>query len=364
MIISDIKIKNYRNLLNLNFQFNSGLNIILGKNGHGKTNILEAINFISNLRSFRTNNFRSLINYDKELSKIELVSEDNKFSVIINNDGKFLKINNTIIKKTSDFIGKFHTVLFSPNDVYFFDQSARHRRSFFDLEISKIDAITKNNIVCYNHYLEERNILLKSKKIDFDLLEILDESNIIHQFSIYQARLKFIELLSKKTDDFFYKLSNLKINTKIVYYTHTNSNNFDEYKELVLNKLKNNYSKDILYQHTTMGIHRDNFNAYFNENLISLVASQGQKRLFVLAFKLALIEVINEYLNYYPIALFDDVLSELDLDHQFKFLNLCPKNIQTIMTTTHLQSFNKFSDKMSVFIVENGIIKQRRIINE
>lgn len=364
MLISQIKVKNYRNLINLNLEFNEGLNILLGNNGQGKTNILEAINFISNLRSFRTNNFRSLINYHNDLAKIELISDNTKYSVIINNDGKFLKINNSIIKKTSDFIGKFHSVLFNPNDVYFFDQSAKFRRSFFDLELSKIDNVTKYNIFKYDHYLSERNALLKNKKIDYNLLNVLDEANIESQFFIFQARSKLINKLSQITNDYFLKLTNLNIKTEILYQTHTMINNFDEYKNVVLQKLKDNYQKDSLYQHTTMGIHRDNFNAYFNNDLITLVASQGQKRLYVLAFKLALIDVIHEYLNYYPIALFDDVLSELDIKHQSKFLSLCPKNIQTIITSTHLQSFKNLARRMSVFVVDNGNIKQRRIINE
>ena len=133
MLIKDLRLKDYRNYTNYSLQFNPNLNIIIGKNGVGKTNILESIVVVSNTKSFRTLNDSDLIQKNKEYLTIDLNSDSNNYKVVINLNSKSLYLNNNLAKKTSDYIGKLNAILFKPSDLELFTDSPSERRKIVDL---------------------------------------------------------------------------------------------------------------------------------------------------------------------------------------------------------------------------------------
>ena len=165
MLVDSLKLNNYRNYKSNSFKFEKGLNIIIGKNGVGKTNILESLVVVSNTKSFRTLNDNDLIKKGTDYAKIDLLCDNNHLKVVISNNGKRLYINDIPIKKTSEFIGKLNCILFKPSDLNLFTDMPRDRRRLMDLEIGKASKEYLNALSRYNLLLKDKNKLLKEEKI-------------------------------------------------------------------------------------------------------------------------------------------------------------------------------------------------------
>lgn len=361
MKINTLSLSQYRNYTSFTGQFRDGLNVIVGQNGQGKTNLLESIYFLSTLRSFRTTQDKDLIQFDEDYFRInaEIFQQDSlqKYQLVVLKTGKSIKVNNTILKKSSDYLGLVNCVLFSPQDLSFFSDSPKVRRKFLDIESTKLSKKVLTHLNNYYKVLKERNALLKQTHVDEALLDILTQQLIDDMFVIVNYRSKLIEFLNQRTHELFNKISHKDHLIEFKYQTEINETDEQLFKELMLNKMNQNKSRDILFKMTHSGAHRDDLVTLMDSIDINSIASQGQKRLVLLAMKLALIEFIVLELNEPPILLLDDVFSELDSEHQQRFIDFCPQSIQTIITTTSVLDLKQ---EMTIFEIKNGQLETRR----
>ena len=336
MLIKEIKLNNYRNYSNAVIPLYPTLNIIIGPNGIGKTNILESVIVSSNTKSFRTLNDKELIKKEKEYSKIEINSDVGQLKVVINQTGKSLFINNNPIKKTSEYIGKLNAILFKPSDLELFNQSPKERRKLLDIELGKISKEYLLALLSYNKLLKDKNKLLKENNIDKNYLDLIDEKMIPYITNIINLREEFFRNINLWITNIYQTISNTDTKIEIVY---KKCSEIEDIKD----KLLKARDKDYFYHYATFGPHHDDYYFKFNDDELNSVASQGQKRMVFISFKFALIKYIQQLTNQTPVILLDDVLSELDLDNQNRLLRLLPKDAQIIITDTdiegiHLQS--------------------------
>ena len=331
MLIKTLSLNDYRNYTNYKVDFEPNLNIIVGSNGLGKTNILESIIVTSNTKSFRTLNDQDLIRKDAEYLKIELLSDTNEYKVVINNKNKSLYINNNLAKRTSDYIGKLNAILFKPSDLEIFTDSPSERREVLDLEIGKVNKNYLRSLLKYNSLLKDKNKLLKELQIDETLLNVIEESMIPNIKVIIEERNKFIENINSNINYYYSLISNTNSKIKINYKKCCE---IDEIKEtMILSKTKDEY-----YHYATFGPHHDDYCFTIDGYDVNSMASQGQKRMILIAFKFALINYIQSSINVTPILLLDDILSELDKDNQERLLKIIPNDMQVIITNTDINN--------------------------
>ena len=333
MLIRSIKLNNYRNYTNATFNFNPYLNIIIGKNGTGKTNLLESIVVTSNTKSFRTKLDQDLIKKNTDYTRIEVNTETNRYRVVINKNNKSLYIDNNLIKKTSDFIGKINAILFKPSDLELFTQSPNERRKLLDIEISKVSRRYITAILKYSHLLKDKNKLLKEDKIDEILLSVINEELEPLIQIIIEERQKFFQVINENISEMYSIISGKETKIEIKY------KKCSEIAE-IKNKIEESKEKDFYYHYTTYGTHHEDYDFIMNGYNINSVASQGQKRMVLIAFKFALIKYIENRTGQTPIVLLDDILSELDKDNQERLLNVIPQNTQIIITNTDIKNLN------------------------
>jgi len=331
MLVKSLKLNNYRNYTNENIIFDPNLNIIIGKNGSGKTNILESIVVVSNTKSFRTNNDQDLIKKGEEFSKIDLISDKNDFKVVINKKNKSLYINNNLIKRTSQFIGKLNAILFKPGDLELFNQSPSERRKLLDIEISKISNRYVLALVKYNKILKDKNKLLKENNPDETLLSVLDESMAPLIKTIIEERERFFDVINEYISAMYTMISGKIVDIHVNYKKCSETYEVNE-------KIESSRNKDFYYHYTTFGPHHDDYEFIMDGYNLNSIASQGQKRMVLIAFKFALIKYIQKQTNKTPIVLLDDILSELDKDNQERLLNVIPSSAQVIITNTDINN--------------------------
>lgn len=362
MKINHIDIKNFRNYKDCSIDFDPFINIFVGKNAQGKTNLLEAIYVLSLAKSFKTNSNEELIYFHEDFTKIKgsIVSHEKNIDleIVLSTLGKKAIINHNEIKKTSDYVGYLNVVLFIPEDLMLIKGSPRLRRRLIDMEISKISPIYMYNLNKYNKLLKERNQYLKllhekRKKADA-YLEVLSEQMAALQVDLLQRRIEFVDLLNDIASKMYDYISLHQETLRLEYKSHYKDINY----ETILNKYKQNYDRDISYSKTMDGLHKDDMIMYLNEKNALLYASQGQQRSIVLSMKIGLLELIKKEIGEYPILLLDDVLSELDDIRKTKLLNLIEGKVQTFLTSTSVDGIHhQVIENAKRIYIENGEVK-------
>lgn len=368
MYIKNLQLLNFRNYEELNIILNNGVNIFIGDNAQGKTNILESIYYCSLAKSHRTSRDRELINWSKEDAYVKAyVSKerlDKTIEVKIFKDGKKgIRINTIKINKIQELIGVFNVVLFSPEDLKIVKESPSYRRKFLDMEICKLNPKYYYSLVQYNKALNERNSLLK--KWNENVEEIIDVyDSQLSKFGSYiiKERIRYIELLNKKGKIIHKEITSEAEDISFKYITSVK--NTENIEEELNNLLKKNIKNDIERRITSHGPHRDDFSIYINGIDTRNFGSQGQQRTSVLTIKFSSLEIIKEETNEYPVLLLDDVLSELDLNRQKYILNSI-NNVQTIVTCTGIENIkNYLNESAKIFIVRGGKITKEYLLNQ
>lgn len=359
-------LKNYRNYDELILDFNDNLNIIIGDNAQGKTNLLESIYVLAVTKSFLSINDKNLIMFDSRYSLVKGSLNNNtsfdELEVLISEAGKIVKINKKEIKKLSDYISKLNVIIFSSDSIRIFKDSPMSRRKYFNIQISQINKIYLSNLSNYNLLLRQRNEFLKiidiHKKNDMDYLDVLDEKYINLSLNIYDYRKKYIDLVNKYIDNIFYSITGIK-KLKLVY--SSNIDGFD--KDLFKDKLRSNLNREIQYKSTFLGPNRDDYFFELGGKNLSLYGSQGQIRSAVLALKLAEVKLFTDVLSDTPILLLDDIFSELDITKRNNIVKYLSNEVQTIVTTTDIENIEeKIRKKANVYKIKNGKIISREII--
>ncbi|SHH30420.1 DNA replication/repair protein RecF [Tepidibacter thalassicus] len=362
MYLKSLKLINYRNYDEEYLNFNKNINLLLGKNGQGKTNILEAIYLLSIGKSFRTNKDKDLIKFDKKNSYVgglfEKGKEENIIEIVIGRDSKKgVKINKISIKKISQLLGNLNVVIFSPEDLKLVKEGPKERRKFIDREISQIIPLYYNYILNYNKILFQRNKLLKSNYIDKNLLDIYDEKLSDYGSYIYLYRRDFVKKIDTLARLIHKKLTDEIEELNIKYINQININVDDTYGDIkykFLKKLKSNKIIDIQNKTTKIGPHRDDISIFINSLDVRLYGSQGQQRTASISLKLSEIELIKEEIGEYPILLLDDIFSELDQKRQQLLVDSF-ENVQIFITSAEDSHKRIFKNKeVNIFYVEEG----------
>ena len=370
MYLKNINITNFRNYDNLALSLEKGINIIYGKNGQGKTNLLESLYVLGLTKSHRSYIDTNLLKTEKSFIKISGNLYDKsiktKLELIFNDDAKKLKVDNNEIKKINDYISKMNIIIFYPDDLTLIKGSPSERRRFLNSEISQLYPDYLSILNDYNKLLKMRNDYLKNSYFDENYFAILTNYLIDKAAIIYQLRYKFINKLNENISNIYENLSNIKD----FHITYKTSLKFKDYnRNLIKEKLKTSFeeifSKEKKYKVTLIGPHRDDLDFLIKNDNIKNYGSQGQQRMAILAIKLSEIKIFYQYRGSNPILLLDDVFSELDRKKKNNLLKYINQDMQTIITTTDLNNISKkIRNESKLIEIENGSIKKITEVNK
>lgn len=363
MRLEKIRLHDFRNYKNLDMSFDDGIHIVTGKNAQGKTNLLEAILYLSTTRSHRTNEDKDLMREGESAFFIKAsITKENKkedVQISVNEKGKNLFVYQNPVSKVSDFIGEFNAVMFCPDDMTLFNASPRVRRRFVDMELSKVSKKYVSTLFVATKLLKERNAYLKQNHVDRAYLEVLTSQLIDAQVVIMKQRYYFLQELLSKCEKFYRELSRDETKLGVTYQSCVP---FHEEEALLKEALSHRYEKtlerDLLLKQTTAGIHKEDFVFEMNGKEIATFASQGQKRSVLLAMKIGMIYMIQEIIHEYPVLLLDDVFSELDQYRRHELLKSLPEEVQIFISATDMMDLEDIAEyrKVCVWHVENGKI--------
>ena len=361
MQISSLKLLNFRNYESLELKFSPKVNLIYGKNGMGKTNIVEAIYMLGLTKTFRSNNDDIVIKKGKNIAKIEGTIKDkilNNYKIIISNAGKRIKIDNNKIGKVSDYITKVNIILFNPDDLKMIKDTPSIRRKMLNIEISGINSDYLVLLTAYNKVLKQRNAYLKalSKKNNYDLsfLNILTEQLVDIGLKIMLIREEFINNINSYISDIYYEITH-KGTLKVVY----KSEFMGKQKETILKMFAKNISREIFLGKTIFGIQHDDLEFKIDKEIVKEFSSVGEQKNSIISFKLAEIKNIEAKLEKKPILILDDLFSELDEEKINNILNIIDKDLQTFITTTEITKVDKkILESAKIFHVIDGIVEE------
>lgn len=365
MYLKNIKVKGFRNINNANLSFNKNVNVIVGENAQGKTNLLESIFLLSGSRSFRGSKEKEMIKETENSFYIEGNFEEPekqvKYASLLEN-GKLIKKvikNDKAYKSSRTLVGHFPMTAFSPDDLLLIKGSPSLRRDFLDSILCSLFPSYLSNINHYEKLVMHKNKLLK-EEADEKIVEVYSMQMAKYGTSITLSRLELIEKIKPYIKKFFNEMANGRDSIDIFYecssfdikevgIKSTNELCEDYLNKMLENKDKENFSKQCLY-----GPHRDELKIFINGKEAKSFASQGQIRSAVISLILAKTELIKNILNKAPIVILDDVMSELDSTRQ-KFILDKIKDFQVFISCCQKDIFENRKNK-SVFEVKNGEI--------
>lgn len=389
MKINSLTLKNFRNYEKLELDFDESLNIILGENAQGKTNLIEAIYLAAFAKSFRTNNTGELVRFGEEIANVgvNLVSEelDKNLAITIRSDGKkMIKKDGKVVRKVSDLLNNVVVIIFSPDDLRIIKDSPERRRAYINRELSQIKPKYYEQLRIYNDALKQKNSLLKnyfnvskktftradnlelnetenkfdnSRKFNEETLDVYDKQLADAAYEIIRCRKEFIEKLSNEAAEIVSAISGGKESLRIEYKTSCDYISSPEGRDILYKQIYHNRDKDIHAGSATLGPHRDDIEFFVNDKDAKKFGSQGQQRTIALSLKLAEIRIAKQLLDEYPILLLDDVLSELDLDRQ-KFLVNQIDEVQLFITSAEINDeVIQSLQGGKVFNIESGEVK-------
>jgi len=329
MYLSNIQLHNFKNYDELYLDFTTGINCILGKNGFGKTNLLDSIYYLcmtrSHFNSIDQQNIKH--SYPYFVIRGEFQKNEKAFPVSCHfqtGKKKSLSVNKKEYDKISDHIGLFPCVLIAPNDTDLIREGSEMRRKFFDNMISQIDRNYLHDLQQYNQVLKHRNALLKqlaeTQEIDKDLIESYDTNLVKLSEKISKTRLHFLSLFNPFFQKNYNYLTENQEKVALSYSSKVQSKEFEE-------DFKKAFQKDLILQRTTMGIHKDDYLFSLDEHSIKKFGSQGQQKTFIISLQLAKFQTILEQTSIKPILLMDDIFDKLD-DHRIqRILSLLEEDI-------------------------------------
>lgn len=366
MIIKKINLINFRNYSKLELNFNEKVNVFIGDNAQGKSNILESITLLALTKSYRIGNDPNLIQFGKNKTKLNGKIINNQIikdlEVQISPLQKRIFINKTEIKKISDYISNLNVIFFTPDDLEIIKGSPGVRRNLINLELSQLskDYLLLSNK--YNKILKIRNEYLKSygKSLNFDskYLEIITKELTKYGVKIFIIRRNYINSLNKFLNHIYFDIAKEE-KLMIKYEANIDIKDYDEdyLYNLLLKTYRTNYLKELNQKTTLYGPHRDDFSFYLNDKNLRLFGSQGQQRLAIISYKLSQIPIFEKQLKTKPVLLLDDIFSELDLKKRNSLLNYINKDIQSIITTTDIKNINKkYLKNAYIYEIHNGKI--------
>jgi DNA replication and repair protein RecF len=368
MQLKSIELQGYRNFDSLKLSIGSGVNIFIGPNAQGKTNLLEAIHVLALTKSHRTSKDKELIGWNAASARIRAELERKYGNVTvelqISPQGKKAKLNGLEQRKLSGFVGSLNVVLFAPEDLDIVKGAPGVRRRFMDMEIGQVHPGYLYDLQQYQKVLQQRNNYLKStdsSKASLQMLEVWNEQLASYGVKMMQRRKNFIYHLQIWAEKIHSGITggseHLTVDYKPSFATEADSGSQEEsslFQQFMI-KLTQSREQEFRRGITLAGPHRDDLEFTINGKDVQSFGSQGQQRTAALSLKLAELELMREEIGEYPILLLDDVLSELDQTRQTQLIETFQSRVQTFITTTGLESVNmsRLRDA-AIFHVRNG----------
>jgi DNA replication and repair protein RecF len=372
MHIEELKLTNFRNYDDLQLTFDDKINVIIGENAQGKTNLMEAIYCLAFTKSHRTTKEKELIQWDKDYAKIEgKVRKRNRtvlMDLIISSKGKKAKLNHLEQQRLSDFIGSLNVVMFAPEDLSLVKGPPQTRRRFIDMEIGQIQATYIYHLTQYQKILKQRNSFLKHlqkrETNQTTMLEVLTEQLIQHAAVVLHRRFRFLDILRKWAAPIHHQISQELEKLEISYEATIDVEETDQedvIREIYQEKFIEIQEKEIERGTSLVGPHRDDLIFHVNGMNVQTYGSQGQQRTTALSLKLAEIELIRSEVGEYPILLLDDVLSELDDFRQSHLLHTIQGKVQTFVSTTSVDGIQHETLRQAeLFRVTDGTVEKEK----
>ncbi len=321
MYLRRILISNFKNLRETQLEFSRKINCISGNNGEGKTNLLDAIYYLSMTKSFFSSTDAYTFTFGEDSSAVNgtYVLDDNTedaISIGLKRDGeKTVKKNAKVYRRISEHIGRYPIVMVSPADTVLVNGAGEERRKFLTLILSQIDKEYLKRMQSYNQLLLQRNKLLKMPTVSWELLETLDFQLSMNADYIFRKREELCSNLVDKVCGYYAALSGSKETIGLQYIS--------DLQEGALDKLLENCrEKDAILKFTSVGIHKDEIEFTLNGMPLKRCGSQGQQKSFLVALKLAQFEIMKELHGVAPILLLDDVFDKLDMQRVEYLLGL------------------------------------------
>lgn len=339
MFIKNLKLFNFKNHSEKSFDFSPEINCFVGNNGAGKTNILDALHYLSMAKSFLGNLDAQNILHESDFFAIEAEIQGEEKNDIIKvqlpKEGKkIIKKNDKTYERIADHIGFLPSVMISPYDANLISDGSESRRKFLDAMISQTDSDYLFALIQYQKTLQQRNALLKyfakNRTFDLDSLEIYNEPLTKFGTQIFEKRQRFVASILPTIQHFYEIISKGNEKVTVIYESNLNEQNFEEI-------LSENLEKDRVLTYTSRGIHKDDLRFEMNVNLIRKFGSQGQQKSFLIALKLAQIKRIKDITNKNPILLLDDIFDKLDDNRVSQLIELVNQQNfgQIFITDTH-----------------------------
>ncbi|WP_212746863.1 DNA replication/repair protein RecF [Pediococcus stilesii] len=370
MYLKTLELHNFRNYADLNVEFGPGINVLLGENAQGKTNLLESIYFLALTRSHRTNSDRDLINWkSKEARVLGVIQKEHTVTPVeldITSKGKTAKVNHIEQGRLSQYVGQLNVILFAPEDLSIVKGSPSVRRKFIDMEFGQMSSKYLYNSAQYRSVLKQRNQYIKqlqfNPKGDQVYLDVLSDQLAAHGAEIIFQRIQFLEKLEKWSREIHEEISQGKEQLTFQYVSPISGEQTTSAETIyaALQELfKKQRTKELQQGKTLVGPHLDDVRFVVNGKNVSTFGSQGQQRTTALSVKLAEIDLMKEETGEYPVLLLDDVLSELDDSRQTHLLTAIQNKVQTFITTTSLSGVaQQLINEPHVFNIDHGVLMQ------
>ena len=359
-MIKRLLLSNFRNYKQAEISFNSQNIVFTGRNGQGKTNLLEAIFFLSVLRSFRTSKTGDLKKIGQNSFYLGAEIKKNKWDEFLEikyGEGRSrkLSIDNSPVLKASEFINQIRTVIFSPEDINIVTSNSGLRRKFMDILISVIDPFYLNALRDYSVALKNRNALLRAAKADLQSMDAYEEIMAENSFKIIIERQKYTGILIKEVNKLLSDLSN-----KNIFNIRYSAEIKNISKDFIKNKFYSERTRDLKRGFTGFGPQTDEFELFFSNKLMRNFASTGQCRLISLCLKMAKLNILcknNSSDLENVLVLVDDVTGELDEVMRDMFFKVISRAGQAFFTFTEKPDFD-FFENCEYYNIIDGIIKK------
>jgi DNA replication and repair protein RecF len=318
--------------------FSPNINCFVGNNGVGKTNLLDAIHYLSFCKSYVQSADMQNIRHNEDFFAIHGTFEKSSLTDLVSciqkrGTRKVMRLNKKDYDRFSEHIGAFPVVMISPYDSDLINDGSDVRRKFMDIVISQFDKTYLEALISYNQALEQRNKMLKSDYVDETLCDIFNQHLVQFGTKVFEARTDFFERFSALFQHYFNILSNGAETVEIYYNSQLQDNvSFAQ-------QLQQQLPKDRIVQYTTIGVHKDDLALLINGFPVKKFGSQGQQKSFTLAMRLAQLEFTKLQNGYFPILLLDDIFDKLDYTRVHQLLELVGHNDfgQVFITDTDAQ---------------------------
>ena len=349
MKLKNLRLLNFKNHLDSSWKFNDRVNCFVGDNGSGKTNILDAIHYLSLTKSYFNSRDSTSINFNSKYFTIKgCFIRENNFSDIVCNvkDGfpKSVKNNDKKYKRFSDHIGNYPVVFVSPTDTILITEHSDTRRKYLDSGISQFNNFYLRTLISYNKVIKQRNGLLKHFLLTntFDEITLSTYNKLLIKYGhiIFSERKKYLEKFIPVFQKYYTEISSGKEKVDVEYKSHINENDY-------LTQLNNSLKQDKISCRTSIGVHKDDLLFTLNGFSVKKHSSQGQQKSFLISLKLAQFDFLKEELGLKPILMLDDIFDKLD-----------DKRVESLVSLVKIGTFNQ------VFITDTSKERSEEILKK